>query len=220
MFSNTRAAFDKILCDIKNFCFSIGIILNTVYIFSMVYAIVDGRGFLPLNIAFLVAAVAYFVYYIVTYWNKSKKSEKKRVKNVYNAIKFFASTVTLAITVYSIYVGSEQINFISLLLAVISVLSWVFHVISRLIIMFLESRKELIINAFNMDMQPVAAPVNAVNSFVKRISGQDEPEELFHVSEKAKSKINKIRSHFFDKKNKEKEEKRKKAEEKKEKAYK
>ena len=221
MFLNTRAAFDKLLRDIKKFCYSVEILLNTAYILSMVNAIVKGNGNLPLNIVFLSLAVLYFVYYIFTYWDKAKKTEQKKIKRIYTGVKIFASTITLAITVYSIYVGSEQLDFISLLLVVLSVITWIFHTVSWLAIMFLEGHKELLLNAFLLDVKPVTAPVNAVKSFVKRISGQDEPDELFGVSEKAKTKLDKLRARFVERKNLEREEKkRKRTEDEKEKLYK
>ena len=198
MLTNTRATFDKIFMDFKRFSYYLSIFFNCVYILSMVYALFSGTGMLYIKIPLLVGAVVYFFFYIFTYWKKEKGREKKAAKKVYRWFKILMNFVTLLITVYGIYVATEKVNVISVLLAVASVISWLFEITTALIIEFIDSRKKMILAAIAMDLEPVTKPVNAVGNTVRKIVGK-EPQEPKTVSEVMEHRINKIRESFVEK---------------------
>ena len=56
MFIYSRAVFNKIIEDIKKFIFIFSLIMQTVYIGYLVYAIVIGAGILYVNITLLILA--------------------------------------------------------------------------------------------------------------------------------------------------------------------
>ena len=114
MLTNTRATFDKIFMDFKRFAYYLGILLNSVYIFSMIYAIALDRGILFVNIAMLTAAVGYLAFYLSTYWKNDEN--KKKIKRIYRFAKLIMSCISLAITVYGLYIASEEVTVISLML--------------------------------------------------------------------------------------------------------
>ena len=159
MLTNTRATFDKIFMDFKRFAYYLGILLNSVYIFSMIYAIALDRGILFLNIAMLTAAVGYLAFYLFTYWKNDEN--KKKVKRIYRFAKLIMSCISLAITVYGLYIASEEVTVISLFLATMSIISWIFGVTTAFIIEFIESRKNMIVTALAMDFEPITKPYNA-----------------------------------------------------------
>ena len=145
MLNNTIATFDKIFMDFKRFAYWMSIVFNSVYILSMVYALISGAGKLYVKIPLLVGALAYFFFYIFTYWKKEKSKEKKAVKKAYRWFKILLNFVTLLITVYGIYVATEDVNVISVLLAVVSVITWLFEITTALIIEFVDNRKDMIL---------------------------------------------------------------------------
>ena len=201
MLTNTRATFDKIFMDFKRFSYYLSIVFNCIYILSMVYALCSGAGTLYVKIPLLVGAVAYFFFYIFTYWQKEKSKEKKTVKKAYRWFKILMNFLTLTITVHGIYVATEAVNVISVLLAVASIISWLFEVTTALIIEFIDSRKNMIVSALAMDFAAVSKPVNAVEDAVRKIVGK-EPKERKTISEVMERKINKIRETYLEKKQK------------------
>ena len=205
MLNNTRATFDKILVDFKRFSYYTGILLNSVYIFSMIYAIVSDRGSLVLNIVMLAAAVGYLVFYLFTFWKNEKvnKSQKKKIKRIYRFAKLIMSFVSLTITVYGLYIAAENVTLISLLLATMSVISWIFGATTAFIIEFIESRKNMIVTALAMDFEPITKPVSNITNAVRMITGK-EPQEPKTVSEAMERKIDKIRNKFLEKRKAEK----------------
>ena len=108
------------------------------------------------------------------------------------------SCVSLAITVYGLYIASEEVTVLSLFLAVMSIISWIFGVTTAFIIEFIESRKNMIVTALAMDFEPITKPVNTISNAVRKITGK-EPKEPQTVSEAMEQKINKIRDKFVEK---------------------
>ena len=205
MLTNTRATFDKIFTDFKRISYYMGILLNSVYLFTMIYAIALDRGSLYLNIAMLAAAVGYLVFYLFTFWKNEKvnKSQKKKTKRIYRFARLIMSCVSLAITVYGLYIATEKVTVISLLLAAMSIISWIFGVTTAFIIEFIESRKNMIVTALAMDFEPITKPVNTISNAVRKITGK-EPQEPKTISEAMERKINKIRDKFVEKRRAEK----------------
>ena len=201
MLTNTRATFDKIFMDFKRFSYYFSIVFNCVYILVMVYALVVGAGNLHINITLLLGAVAYFVFFVLTYWTNEKNKEKKAVRRIYRCFKLLMSCISLSITVYGLYIATEEVNIISVLLAALSFISWIFGIVTTVIIEFVESRREMLLAALAMDFEKVSKPVNTISNAVRKITGK-EPKEAQTVSEAMERKIDKIRENYLEKKRK------------------
>ena len=205
MLINTRATFDKILTDFKRFSYTLSIILNLVYIATSVYALVFNVGNTFVNAVVCAGAVFYFVFYLVTYWDKTKKKEKKAVKKAYSWFKILMSAFSLGITIYSVYIASERVTVVSILLAALSGVSWLFRLITTLLIEYVESQKELVVAALSKDFAFAIGPANKVQNVIRKIKGE-EPKEPKTVSEALENRINKIRENFIARKEKSKSE--------------
>ena len=209
MLAYTRSALDKIICDLKSFYYTFLVIANISYIFAPFYAITTGNGSFTVNIILLTAAVAYFVYFLITTVKRIKSSANKIVKKYYNALRIILNGVTLFLTVYSIYVASENVTPISLMIVMASIITWLFSVFFALIISFVENRAELLTSAILADFEIIARPVNAVNSFIKKVQGEESAEDIIPtVNDKMSKKLSLIKEKFKNKKLKEKEEAR------------
>ncbi|MBE6645174.1 MAG: hypothetical protein E7612_07350 [Ruminococcaceae bacterium] len=201
MLINTRATFDKILTDFKRFSYTLSIILNLVYIATSVYALVFNVGNTFVNAVVCAGAVFYFVFYLVTYWDKTKKKEKKDVKKAYAWFRILMDAFGLGITVYGVYVASARVTVVSILLAALSGLSWLFKLTTTLLIEYVEGQKELIIAALAKDFAFAIEPANKVQNVIRKIKGE-EPKEPKTVSEALEKRINKIREDFISRKEK------------------
>lgn len=201
MLTNTRATFDKIFMDFKRFSYYFSILFNCVYILVMVYALVAGTGNLFINLLLLVGAIAYFVFFVLTYWTDEKSKERKTARRVYRAFKFLMTCISLSITVYGLYVATEDVTVISVLLAALSFINWIFGITTTVIIEFVESRRDMLLAALAMDFEKLTKPVNTIGNAVRKIAGK-EPKEQQTVSEVMEQKINKIRESYLQKKQK------------------
>ena len=198
MLTNTRATFDKIFMDFKRASYYFSILFNCVYILVTVYALVAGTGRLFINLSLLVAAAAYFVFFVVTYWTEERSKKKKTVKRIYRAFKLLMTCISLSITVYGLYVATEEVTVVSILLAALSFIGLLFGITTTLIIEFVESRRDMLFTALAMDLEPVTKPVNVIGNTVRKIVGK-EPKEPNTVSEEMEQRINKIRDKFVEK---------------------
>ena len=184
--------------DFKRASYYFSILFNCVYILVTVYALVAGTGRLFINLSLLVAAAAYFVFFVVTYWTEERSKKKKTVKRIYRAFKLLMTCISLSITVYGLYVATEEVTVVSILLAALSFIGWLFGITTTLIIEFVESRRDMLFTALAMDLEPVTKPVNVIGNTVRKIVGK-EPKEPNTVSEEMEQRINKIRDKFVEK---------------------
>ena len=204
MFTSTRAVLAKSLEDFKRSVYIIGIISNLFYIFSIVYAIIDKNGLIYVNIPMLVISVAYFIFYIVAYGHVDGKRIKRKIAEINRWFKIFAHTLTLVVTVYSLYAATEKPHFLSVLFAVLTTLSWIFQIVSSLTIRFFEVRAELLIAAIEEDTEGIRRPINAVSAVISKIKGEEPREQKNQASGKIKEKIKQIKEDFIAKRKAEK----------------
>ena len=202
MLINTRAAFDKIFNVFKWFVYLVGMFMNSTYVASTVYAIAVGSGNLYVNIALAVISFSYFVFYIATYWDARSKEVKRSVSRVYRIFNIFARAFTMGIAIYGLYIATERVTLVSVLIAALTVISWIFQITTTLIISFVENRRELIVLALAADFEPVTQPINRVGNFIKKIKGEEPEDSLANPKEaKLRRRLDKITRDFIVKKN-------------------
>lgn len=198
--TNTRAVLWKCLLDFKRGVYTVGIIMNLFYVLSVLYSTVSGSGFVYLNISLLVLSVAYFVFYIIAA-RPDVKASKKGIARINRYIKIAVHTLTLGVSVYALYTATEKPEFLSALFASLSVIAWIFQVVSAVMIRFFEVRINLLTLAFNEDTKRIRKPFNAVGTVVSRIKGEEASEPKPEPSEQAKGKIKEWRERFIKYKN-------------------
>ena len=211
MLTNTRAVLWKFLLDFKRAVYTVSIVMNLFYVLTVSYAIIDGNGLLYVNIPLLAVSLAYFVFYIIAYRRPGGKRVKKRVARINRYFKISAHTLTLGIAVYALYTATEKPDFLPVLFAALSTVSWIFQVVCALIIHFFEVRIELLAAAFDEDTEKIRKPFNAVGAVVDRIRGEASREPKPETSERVQNRVKKIRERFLAKKESEKQERKAKA---------
>lgn len=183
MFDYTKAAFNKMVDDIKRVAFIAVIIVQALAIIFPLYSIIAKTGNLIVNIVLLVVSVAYLVFYIVTHNKDSKKDKdtKKKVKVIYKIIKFSAKTVSLGIAIYALFISTREADLISLIIVALMIIGWILQVALELAYIFVKKRVSLLIDGIKADTQGALKVYN----FYKRIKGEDE-EQLEYMSEESK----------------------------------
>ena len=178
MLDYTVVAAKKTVDDIKRFAKIFAILTQALYIAYLVYALVIGAGFLPLNIALLAISVAYFVFYLLASGHSGKKIKgaKRSVGHTYKFIKISAASFNLAVLLYSIWAFPEEVKPISIVFATLMTVVWVLQLAIEIVSIFAERRIALFIEALKADLEIVTKPLNTAQNFVRKIRG-DEPIE-------------------------------------------
>ena len=203
MLTCTKAVLAKSLEDFKRSVYIMCLISNLIYVVSIAYAIFDKNGRLYFNIPLLAISVIYFVFYAISYYRFYEKKIKRSVVIANRWFKIAAHALTLAVTIYSLYAATEKPHFLSVLFAALTTISWLFQVLSFLIVRFFEVRMELLSAAFEEDTVNIRRPINAVGAVISKIKGE-EPEPKPEMSDKIKEKVRKIKENFIEKKKAEK----------------
>ncbi len=173
MIDYTRAAIDKTLNDFKRFGFIFNIVIEALSIVYLVYAIIAGAGIIYLNIALLAASLAYIVFYLIVGMDSEKKKLYARTKSGYKVFKIAVHTVNLGIIVYGIYIATEKMSFVSILLAAATTVGWALNLLVTFAVSYLSSKANFIVRAIEADIEKAKRPVERVDNFFKRIRGEE-----------------------------------------------
>ncbi len=155
---NTQAAIKKIISDLKNLVnlFTVG--SNAIYILYLIYAsFIAHTGILAVNIALMVIIVAYTAFYIAI-WKNNKLAEKQTVratKHAYSISRLIIKTFTLGIAVYAIATATASVDGIAIILAVFSIMSWLFGISLELFKLAFEKYSDFLIEEFRKDIKPL-----------------------------------------------------------------
>ena len=175
MLNYTRAAFRKIINDIKKirllFEFSIQFFM-VVYLF---YSIFTNSATRITNIFLLALTLIYLFFWFKISKNgftKEEKKLKKQVEKIFKYIKLGFGFYTLCFTIYGIYTNIATVDFISLLLTVFTVISFVIKILLLLLEYIANYYKELVLTAIKTDVSNVLKPVTTV----KKLFGKDTDE--------------------------------------------
>lgn len=173
MFDHTRAAVDKTIADFKRFILGYNVVLQLIYIAYLVYALIAPSGFFYANIALLSVSVAYFIFYLATHnlEGREAKKIKRQTKDAYKWFKLTVKAFTLALTIYGIYMATQSVTVLSVILAAFSTVGWALQVILELAFKFVSNRAELIMTGVKMDTKPV----QDVSAFVKKVVTGESP---------------------------------------------
>lgn len=124
------------------------------------------------------------------YWGTVEKKIQTILKRIYQWSKRAIKLFTLGISVYGLWItASETIttkSLISIILLVFMLIAWVLEILFSLILMVVERRASLLLDAMKMDFEPMFKAKN----FIDKIRGKEVEEEL--VSTKSRNLLTKM----------------------------
>lgn len=181
MVKYTKAAIDLTLKDLRLFynIFKYTFMLLTAGYFA--YAIATGLGNLVVNIILLSVVGVYFILDLVV----TATSVRRIIRHGYHWVRLTLTAFTLGTTIYGVYEATTNITPLSIILLTLMIVLWVVQFIFELITIMFEQKRDLILEAIDMDIEEAKGiyqkPVSAVKKFFNRLTGQEEkviePEE-------------------------------------------
>ena len=124
MVDYTRAAIEKTINDFKRFGFIFNIVIELLCLSYLAYAIFAGFGIFYLNIVLASVSLAYLIFYIIIGRDPEKKKTFVQTKRGYRYFKIAVHTVSLGITVYGIYIATEEPEFVTVVMAALTTVGW------------------------------------------------------------------------------------------------
>ena len=173
MIDYTRAAIDKTLNDFKRFGFVFNIVIELLSISYLIYATIAGVGFIYANIALAAVSLAYLIFYIIVGRDSEKKKMYTSTKSGYKIFKIAVHTLTLGVTVYGIYIATDEPSFISIVMAAATTLGWSINLLVTFSVSYLAAKANFIVRAIEADIEEAKRPVEKVDNLIKKIRGEE-----------------------------------------------
>lgn len=162
MFHYSMTAGKLILEDLKRLGNRFKIFFSVFTLTYLIYCLVMRVGIFYLNLALLVLYVIYTVFQIITY-KRDNKRVKRRVARTYKWARLLLKTLTLASTLYGIYIASASVDGISLILATLTIIMWVLQVLFEILIIVIEPRIRLLSVGVMEDVRPVVTALKKMH---------------------------------------------------------
>ena len=179
MFNYTKTAIDIIVNDLKRIYFVFNILLLSLYIGYLVYAITSPIGNRIINGVLLALSCIYLAFFVITHGRSdtSAKRIKKNTRRVYAWTKIAINTFTVAIASYGIYTTVDNVKPAAVVMLVLMVLGWLMSVMLQAAIYFIDSRAHLVIEAIKADKEATLKPITSVTTAVKKLVGKETPKK-------------------------------------------
>ena len=162
MLNYSTAAGKMILEDIKKWRNYFQIFFSLFTLAYLAYCLIRQVGIFYVNLALSVLYVAYTVFQLFTY-KKENKTVKKRVARTYKWVRLLLKTLTLASTLYGIYIASTAVDGISLILATLTIIMWVLQVLLEIMTIVIEPKIRLFSAGVMEDIRPVVTALNKMH---------------------------------------------------------
>jgi len=109
-----------------------------------------------------------------------EKKSKRRILYDYICITIASLIQSAAISLFldPNNLAPGGVSGISIILTTLMIVTWVLEVLLELIIMIIEDKKDLLVDAFNKDIEDIKKPVTKVNNFIRKIRGEEVIEEI------------------------------------------
>ena len=190
MLDYTKSVLVKTVEDLKSIAFYAALTLQILQVGYLIYALCVGLGILAANIILLILTSAYLSFMLYLHWGTVEKKIQTILKRIYQWSKRAIKLFTLGISVYGLWItASETIttkSLISIILLVFMLIAWVLEILFSLILMVVERRTALLLDAMKMDFEPMFKAKN----FIDKIRGKEVEEEL--VSTKSRNLLTKM----------------------------
>lgn len=213
MFEYSRAAFGKVVSDIKKLVYACDIAAQSVMIVYLIYAILTPAGKMWANIPLLVLCVGYFLFFLISTKGKFDyrfDSTQKKVGKFVRYSKLLIKFCTLGVTLYGIYIATTRPTAPAVILAALSIVGWLLQIIFEVIKLIVENLYDLAKEAVSADVEEIMRPVTTVKNFFKKSPEQetDEPKEKTKRRLWLDEKVSKLREEKRAKKDAEKQAKK------------
>ena len=177
MLDYTRAAVKKTVDDFKRLGFFFTVFSNLSFISYLIYAIVDNRSFLAVNIVLLTLSVAYFSFYLfATKCGKDlqgNKLAKKNVKRNFNIAKRCMKLYTLGVMLYGLSGVGKGADALYVIFMALQLMFFLIGVVFDCLVYIVEKQADFFLTAIKMDVDQITKPVKSVGNFFKKLSGED-----------------------------------------------
>ena len=176
MFEYSKAAFGKVVSDVKKLVYACDITVQALMIVYLIYALVTDAGKLWANIPLLVICVGYFLFFLLyTKGNPFHKRNgaEKTVGKIVKYSKLFIKFCTLGVTLYGIYIATTHPTAPAVMLAAMSIVGWLLQVVFEVIKLIVENLFDLAKEAVTADVEEIMKPVTTVKNFFKKNTEQE-----------------------------------------------
>lgn len=182
MLDYTKAAFSKILNDLKRLLYLIEVVSNLFTIIYLTYSLIVGNGYLWANIPLLVLTGGFFIFFLIVtrgrYDYDKNNRLRQKVKTVVKYGKRIIKTGTLGISVYGFFLLGSKATPVNALLTAFMIIGWVLQIVFDIVVHVINSYVSLVTAGIETDIQNILKPVKSVGNFFKKMTGQEvEPEE-------------------------------------------
>lgn len=177
MLDYTKAAFNKILNDLKRLLYAIEIISNAFTVLYLAYSVIVGNGFLWANVPLLILTGGFLIFFLIVtkgrYDYDKNNRLRRRVKVIVKYGKRIIKTGTLGISVYGFFIMSGHVTPVNALLTALMIIGWVLQVVFDIVVHVITSYASLLTTAVETDVENIMRPVKSVGNFFKKMSGQE-----------------------------------------------
>ena len=141
MLDYTKAAFRKIISDIRKVRLFFELFTQLFMVIYLVYSLFTNSNLRITNGILLALTLAYLCFWLQITKNGLTKDEKKlknRVKKIFKYIKLGFGFFTLGFAVYGVYTNMQTVDFFSLLITVFTVVSFIIKILLLLYCLYLQ----------------------------------------------------------------------------------
>jgi hypothetical protein len=188
MLEYSKAAFHKIVNNVKRLTYVCNVAMQAVMVVYLIYATATGSGKMWANISLLTICLAYFIFFLIT--TKCNPFTQRPVpqKHVQRAVQYTKLCIrlcSLGVSLYGVYVATTHVTGWSIILTILSLLTWLLQVILEVIKYIVEDVAKLLKDAVEADVETIMKPVTTVKNFFKKATGQ----EIEPAKEKSKHRL-------------------------------
>lgn len=177
MAKNSFSAFQKIKNVFLRIKLVFDIIIPLFPIAFLIYSLAVSMGFLWANIITLSLSVAHYIFHVIVLFQAREDKElKKTIKLIYKTCVRFVKFLTLAISIYGLWLSITHINLLTLLLTALSLFGWIFQVTLDIIIHIVTSYAKFIEEAFLVNAEKAKKPAELLKPNVekKRVNEEEQ----------------------------------------------
>ena len=178
MLDYTKGVLSKTIDDLKSIAFFSALALQIFQVGYLIFALCVRTGILVANIILLTLSTAYLAFMLYVHFQDVEVQTRKLWKNIYRWSKRAIKAFTLGVSIYGLFIAASEPlttkSMISIVLVIFMFLAWILDILFSLIVMVVEKRKDLFLNAFKMDFEPAFKAVN----FVNKIRGKEVEDEI------------------------------------------
>jgi hypothetical protein len=210
MLDHSKAALALIQEDLKKWTKVFKIVFSIFSLLYLSYSFLVKNGNFYVNIILISLYSIYTFFELLTY-KKDMKKVKKIIARSYKWSTLFLKAFTLGTLLYGIYVGTRNVDGISMILTTLMIILWTLQVLLEILVTIIEPRIKLFTAGIMADLKPVANVINFVKKDTFNVDLEGYKKELEILDKKVvemkppkdKKKfmlINRIKLPIFNKK--------------------